>query len=83
MTELQEAFLSELKSKPKLTVFEYAALYTKHSKIAIEHEKNNGASEHQAKAMGNYYTVTVLSDFINSENKLARIIAMQESSTES
>ena len=80
MTPLQEAFLSELKSNPKFTVAEYAALYKKHSKLAIEHEEQNGASEHQAKAMGNYYTVTVLSDYINSENKLARIIALHESS---
>lgn len=79
MTHLQEAFLSELKSKEKLTVAEYSALYKKHCKLAIEHEENNGADMHQAKAMGNYYTVTVLSDFINSENKLARIIAFQES----
>jgi len=79
MTDLQETFLNELKSNPKFTVKEYAALYTKHSKIAIEHEANNGASEHQAKAMGNYYTVAVLSNFINSENKLARIIALHES----
>ncbi len=80
MTHLQEEFLSELKSKPKLTVAEYSALYNKHSKLAIEHEKNNGASEHKAKAMGNYYTVTVLSEFIGSENKLARIIHHAESS---
>jgi len=78
MTPLQETFLNELKSKTKLTVIEYADLYNKHSQLAIEYEKNKGASEHQAKAMGNYYTVTVLSDFINSENKLARIIALAE-----
>jgi hypothetical protein len=83
MTPLQEAFLSELKSKAKFTVAEYAALYKKHSKLAIEHEKNNGASEHQAKAMGNYYTVSVLSDFIGNENILARVIALHESSRES
>ena len=39
MTKLQAAFLSELKSNPKFTVAEYAALYKKHSKIAIEHEE--------------------------------------------
>jgi len=80
MTALQEAFLDELKSNPKFTVKDYAALYTKHSKIAVEHEASNGAGEHQAKAMGNYYTVAVLSNFISNENKLARIIAMHESS---
>jgi len=79
MTQLQEAFLSELKSKEKATVADYAALYNKHCALAIEHEANNGASEHQAKSMGNYYTVTVLSDFIGSENKLARIIHLAES----
>ena len=79
MTHLQEEFLSELKSKAKLTVAEYAALYNKHSKLAIEHEKNNDASEPKAKAMGSYYTVSVLSDFVGNENLLARIIALQES----
>ena len=79
MTHLQEEFLSELKSKPKLTVAEYSALYNKHSKLAIEQEENNGANKHQAKAMGNYYTVSVLSDFVGNENLLARIIALQES----
>jgi len=78
MTELQEAFLNELKSNPKFTVAEYAALYVKHSKIAIEDEISNGADEQRAKAMGNYYTVAVLSNFINSENKLSRIIAFAE-----
>jgi len=37
MTELQAALLSELKSNPKFTVAEYAALYKKHNKLAIEH----------------------------------------------
>jgi len=80
MTDLQEAFLSELTSKVKPTIAEYAELYNKHRKVAIEHEEKNGASEHQAKAMGNYYTVTVLSDFVGSENKLARIIHLAERS---
>ncbi len=79
MTPLQEAFLSELKSKPKLTVAEYAALYKKHTQLAIEHEANNGASEPQARAMGNYYTVSVLSDFVANENLLVRIMALHES----
>ena len=79
MTHLQEEFLRELKSKEKLTVVEYAVLFKKHIKLAIEHEENNGASKHQAKTMGNYYTVSILSDFIDNENKLARIIAIHES----
>lgn len=79
MTDLQKDFLSELQSKARFTVAEYAEMYNKHSKLAIKEEEKNGANEYQAKAMGNYYTVTVLSDFINSENKLARIIAFHES----
>ncbi|MBT5934811.1 hypothetical protein [Sulfurimonas sp.] len=78
MTQLQEEFLEELKSKEKLTIIEYATLFGKHIQIAIDYELKNGASEHQAKAMGNYYTVTVLSDFVASENKLSRIIALHE-----
>lgn len=80
MTHLQEEFLSELKSKPKLTVAEYSALYNKHRKLAIEDEENNGANPHQAKAMGNYYTVAVLSNFVSNENTLSRIIKLSESS---
>ena len=79
MTHLQEEFLRELKSKEKFTIAEYTALYDKHSKLVIKHEENNGASEHQAKAMGNYYTASVLSDFVDNENLLARIIALHES----
>jgi len=79
MTELQEAFLTELKSNPKFTTAQYAAIYGKHAQIAIEEERKNGADKFRAKAMGNYYTVTILSNFIKSENKLARIIAMHES----
>lgn len=82
MTTIQEEFLNELKSKPKHSIAEYAALYKKHSKIAIEEEAKNGAGEHQAKAMGNYYTVAILSNFVNNENILARIIAHHEKSAE-
>ena len=79
MTDLQEKFLRELKSKEKLTVAEYAVIFDKHINLAIEEEQMNGASEHQAKTMGNYYTVAILSNFIDNENTLARIIAHQES----
>ncbi|MDA7816733.1 hypothetical protein N9A28_00925 [Sulfurimonas sp.] len=79
MTELQEDFLSELKSKPKFSVTEYAELYAKHSNIAIEEELKNGADKFRAKAMGNYYTVAILSNFLDNENKLARVIALHES----
>lgn len=79
MTHIQEAFLRELKSNEKSTVAEYAELFKKHIKLAIEEEQMNGASEHQAKTMGNYYAVTILSNFIDNENKLARIIALHES----
>ena len=80
MTHLQEAFLNELKSKAKLTVAEYASLYNKHRQLAITHEANAGANEYQAKSMGNYYTVSVLSDFVGNENLLARIMKLAESS---
>ncbi|MDF1874380.1 hypothetical protein JHD48_01375 [Sulfurimonas sp. SAG-AH-194-I05] len=79
MTHLQTSFLEDLKSQEKLTVAAYAALLKTHIQRAIAFEENNGASKSQAKAMGNYYTVRVLSDFIANENKLARIIALQES----
>ncbi len=79
MTNLQEAFLNELKSKRKFTISEYAQMYAKHTKLAIQEELENGASEHQAKTMGEYYTVAVLSNFISNENILSRIIALKES----
>ena len=79
MTDLQKEFLNELKSNEKFTVAGYAALYDKHSTLAIEHEEKNGASEHQSKSMGDYYTASVLSDFLDNENLLDRIIALHES----
>lgn len=79
MTQLQEEFLRELKNKEKLTVPEYAVLYNKYNKLAIEQEENSGASKHQAKTMGNYYTTSILASFIDNENILARIIALHES----
>ncbi|MDQ7043336.1 MAG: hypothetical protein Q9M40_11495 [Sulfurimonas sp.] len=82
MTQLQEEFLSELKSKPKLTVAEYAQIYTKHNILAIEEEKKKGAGEKQAVTMGNYYTVSILSKFIGNENILSRVIALKESEEE-
>jgi len=78
MTDLQETFLTELKSKDKFTVAEYAAIYKKHVAIAVEDEVKNGADEFRSKAMGEYYTVAVLSNFISNENKLSRIIAFKE-----
>ncbi|MDF1876753.1 hypothetical protein JHD47_02865 [Sulfurimonas sp. SAG-AH-194-L11] len=82
MIDLQEEFRNELKSQDKLTVAQYAALYKTHSDIAIQYELDKGVSEHQAKAMGNYYTVAVLSNFVASENLLARILALHEASEE-
>ena len=79
MTQLQEAFLRELMSIEQLTLIEYAVLYSKYCKLSIEEELNNGASEPRAKTMGNYYTFATLSDFINDNNKLDRIIAIHES----
>ncbi|MDF1880320.1 hypothetical protein JHD50_03205 [Sulfurimonas sp. MAG313] len=78
MTQLQEDFLNELKSNPKFTTNEFAVIYAKHIKIAIQDEEKNGADETRAKAMGNYYTVAILSNFIANENKLSRIIAAKE-----
>ena len=79
MAQLQEDFLSELKSQKKLALTKYAALYDKYSKLAIEQEEKNGASKPQAKAMGEYYTVTTLSNFIANEHTLTRIITLRES----
>jgi len=78
MTPLQEEFLSELKSKERLTVADHAALYKKYNKLAIEQEQNNGASESQAKTMGDYYIASVLDDFVGDEYKIARIMAYKE-----
>ena len=77
MTPLQEEFLSELK-KAKPTVAEHSSLYNKYNKLAIEQEKNNGTSERQAKTMGDYYVVSVLTDFVGNEHKIDRIIAFKE-----
>lgn len=74
MKHLQEEFLSELQSNKKVTVAEYAALYNKHRKLAIEEELKKEVHEKQATAMGDYYTVTVLSDFIDNESLLASIL---------
>lgn len=78
MTQLQENFLNELKSKEKFTVAEYAQIYAKHNVLAIEDERKNGAGEKQAETMGAYYTIAVLSNFIANENILSRIIAHNE-----
>jgi len=78
MTHLQEEFLRELKSKEKLTVSEHSALYKKYNILAIEQEQKNGASERQAKTMGDYYVATILNDFIGDEYKIARIMAYKE-----
>jgi nicotinic acid mononucleotide adenylyltransferase len=79
MSQIQEDFLTELKSNKKFSVKEYAELYNKYRMIAIEDEENKSADKIRARAMGNYYTVTTLSNFINNENKLSRIIAFAES----
>ncbi|WP_297442457.1 hypothetical protein [Sulfurimonas sp.] len=79
MTQLQEAFLYELKSQAKFTVAEYATLYIKYHSLAVEEEKSKGAGERQAKNMAEYYTLSVLSDFIGNENTMARIIALYKS----
>ena len=78
MTHIQEQFLGELKSKEIFTVAEHWALYVKYNKLAIEQEQNNGATERQAKTMGDYYVASVLDNFIGNEHKIARIMAYKE-----
>lgn len=78
MTDLQNEFLGELKSKKELTVAEYATIYNKYCKVAIEHEVKKGAGEHKAKAMGNYYIDAVLTDFINNQSLLDQIIDLKK-----
>lgn len=76
MTDLQEEFLNELKSKEKLTASKYALIYKKYNLLAIEEEKSKGARDYQAKSMGDYYTLNILSDFIGKEDTVTRIIDM-------
>ena len=78
MTQLQEAFLSELKSESRLTINDYVALYNKYSKLAIEHEENSGADKNQAKVMGSYYIVSILTDFVTDESLRTRIIQLSD-----
>ncbi len=82
MKNLQEDFRNELKNKEKLTVSEYAILYKKHAELAIEAELSKGVSEHQAKAMGNYYTAAVLTNCVPNENTLTRVLALIEENKE-
>ena len=82
MKNLQEEFRNELKAKEKLTVAEYASLYKKHAGLAIKAELDKGVSEHQAKAMGNYYTAAVLTNCVPNENTLTRVLALIEDNKE-
>lgn len=78
MKHLQEAFFIELDTSSKLTIIEYAKLYKKHTQLAIEAQIKNGASEYQAKSMGNYYTIAVLSGFLANEAMLEKIMEVYE-----
>jgi hypothetical protein len=78
MKELQEAFFVELDSKEKRSSQEYAELYNKHTNIAIEEESKNGANTYRAKTMGNYYTISVLSGFLNNEMILEEVMEISE-----
>ena len=80
MTELQEAFLDELKSKKKCTVPEYIELFNKYCDLAFEHEKNSGANSHKAKVMSEYYIVNALSKFVDNEAIIDRVVGQRESS---
>ena len=79
MTELQEAFLDELKSKEKVTIPEYIELFNKYCDLAFEHEKNSGANSHKAKVMSEYYMVHVLSKFSKNESIVERVVTQRES----
>ena len=74
MTEIQEEFLSELKSQEKLTAAKYAVIYKKYNELSIEKEISSGATKSQAKSMGDYYSLYILSNFIGNENTVSRII---------
>lgn len=78
MTPLQKEYLKELESHEILTVSKHAAIYQKYNKLAIEQEYKKGASDNQAKTMGDYYVFCVLSDFIVDEYKVDRIVAFKE-----
>ncbi|SFV71200.1 hypothetical protein MNB_SV-13-6 [hydrothermal vent metagenome] len=78
MKHLQEAFFAKLESQDKLTSEEYAVLYMTHRNIAIEAQREAGANEYQAKTMGEYYTVSVLSGFLNNETVLEEVMDFTE-----
>ncbi|MDQ7044837.1 MAG: hypothetical protein Q9M32_02865 [Sulfurimonas sp.] len=78
MTQLQEEFLTVLKSKKKFTAAEYATVYAQHRELSIKNEEKNGAGESQAVTMGEYYAVTVLTKFISNDNIMSRVLALYE-----
>ena len=78
MTELQEAYLDELKSKEKITILEHIELFNKYCDLAFEHEKNSGANSHKAKVMSEYYMVNVLSKFVDKEAIIDRVVGQRE-----
>jgi hypothetical protein len=78
MTALQEDILSELKSQEKFRSVEYAELYIKHRNLGIEAEQAKGGNKYQAKTMGNYYTISVLSDFLKNEIILEEVMGIVE-----
>jgi len=79
MNHLQEMFLAELKSDKKATILQYAKLFKKYTQLSIEEEINNGASKARADAMGHYYAIATLTDFIGSDKTIDRIVKIQES----
>jgi len=81
MKHLQEAFFTELNTAQTLTREEYAVLYMRHRNIAIEAQREAGANEYQSKTMGEYYTVSVLSGFLNNESILEEIMDFTEKLT--
>jgi hypothetical protein len=78
MRPLQEDFLRVLKSKSGYTSHEYALLYNKHTDLSSEEELRNTGDKYRAKTMGNYYTISVLSDFLKNDVLLEEIMEISE-----
>jgi len=80
MTELQEAYLDELKSKEKITITEHIELFNKYCDLVFEQEKYSGSDSHKAKVMSEYYIVNALSKFVDNEAIIDRVVGQRESS---
>lgn len=83
MTELQEAYLNELKSKEKISVVEHIELFNKYCDLAYEQEKNSSGNSHKAKVMSEYYMVNVLSKFVTKQTLIDQVVTQRESAPRS